>query len=795
FKLELTEIQGEETVLKPKFEKELLALGLEKFGKQLKIHLKEPFQDRLPSYSFSNFESVAFDKALSASLQRCARAETFPEGSSLIRAVLFLLPFERLDTPNIMNSIHSKLSGFALNDLRFIKKTLFEDIAIGNFSPDARRALMGLFEEANENKETIQKLVGGLLDSVQMIYEFDRQEKPDLPSAFESYRSWVAETPDQQKRWVSEVLSFLSRSHFFSLVQKNNDPKSLVFAYPSVAELVKNQKTLATILYAFSLIDPQDHEVFLAPLRAKLGTDRKTKESGFSLLLQFLSDVMAQKSAGLHAVLTKVLNAGASALPNLSDLLLEERKWLIRFVKDDPEALRKLLRFSQAHLTKSSVLGLASDLRTLSRQGDLKQALQLLTYIQNEKMQKIATVLLEWETSGELDKLLQGLEILLGPLQQPSQATPYQPFDPPPVKSTDLPGTKSIPPPIIKPTDPPVPKPERPPIAIPPVVSAGPFKVRIKIPEVLEHPKTGESDKRSEFVWQTDLPKHFSVIDPEIGGSEEETLRCLSAQWRQYIQEKNGGIAEKKIECAYARELFYQGKEVAKTLPDPCVAKVIRFKKMPDQKWMVLADGSCIAKGKVEDFKRIIEDTDHYREKWDRKGGEEWLTDGFAYVLEYVPLDPATMKVWKKDKGPLPIPTLIYGHIKVLNAHSHYLLELSPVQGLHSGEYAMRWESSSKPVRAYKQPSELALGFFELGPYEINTQYGSWFAKQIAPDLVYIRYYLASIPPQMLIGKPPQLILAGPEKADSLVEGLYPGPARNSHQRTMLGLVQRLNPR
>ena len=120
---------------------------------------------------------------------------------------------------------------------------------------------------------------------------------------------------------------------------------------------------------------------------------------------------MQSQPRGVEAWLSEL--STMTEIPALPPAL---QSWLRRFVMSPDFPF--LVSYVRTHGDRAGALKLVRELKTLSHNGELREAFSLLAYLRNDRIRDLSGYLKTWLASQELDALLDTAETLLAPLAE-----------------------------------------------------------------------------------------------------------------------------------------------------------------------------------------------------------------------------------------------------------------------------------------------------------------------------------------------------------------------------------------
>lgn len=751
----------------------------------------------------------------------CDRTLSFANGRSFVRAFGFLFTRPHLDTTffhledfetdNMMTGMNRLILNTSYEDYSRIEGLLFDDLEIGNLSFDNERFVLDFFEET----PGLQNVVKNLLNSAHALYEFNRPHQAGLPSGLQTYFTLLSHIGKEEMPWVGSLLSYLCEGRFLSSIPKErkNGEMEWLAAYPAIHHWVARGRILSRLFYGLSWIEPHERHLFLKPIRESLGGARipgDGKNSGLMLHLQMLDELLKAKPSGLRALIDLLQRRGGSIVSSIDEANARERRWILRFIENNDHEF--LIRFFSKHGDRKAFIDWTDELKQSLEDGSLRQMAEILSYIDNDRMRRVARVLTDWIESGELGHLLLTVRQILKVAHLPWEAPPFVAVGrhEPMIKESLLAGDPG----------------EEHASTFHPIIKDSEEEQSALLRSVLGHPRL-EEDLPRYFAISADTPidELKTTVDPEMGGGERNTLECLKKHWEMFWESRKRKIENRWEDfdptpsCLYSRQLLPEGMKDPKSARYPCLTKVLKFQER-DHENFVIADGSCFLEGtSLLRLQVMVEDVDHYVQipaDFDKQAAKDAagipiLKDGFRFLEAYQALDENYQVLAPEHR--LGYPTLVYGLFRMkyfgLNIRSPYLIDVWPVGKLGkiaattatqsdpalnaSKEYALRWSGHKKSVEQVPHLGPQGLSLTErLAVKPIHQQYGSWYFKDV-PGGIYARYYLAELLSKSVTGVAPEIVLHAKDGMPtlSLKESMYAKLARQAHQEVLLGLVQR----
>ncbi len=202
---------------------------------------------------------------------------------------------------------------------------------------------------------------------------------------------------------VTDLLSLISRSR---LVEKDANTEAI---YPAIFELLSETSALTQIQSSLGKMDLWESQALIKWLTEAFEPDRKNLESGWQTHLKFLRMLLLENKEGF-------LNLSQRFQPIYQvwkNLSLSETQFAFHFVHHGGyERLSHILRNQTSRQTLQRLL---QDLSLLSQNGSLHRAFQLLTWIQDTQVKKLAKELVEWTETGEFASAIATLQLLNSP--------------------------------------------------------------------------------------------------------------------------------------------------------------------------------------------------------------------------------------------------------------------------------------------------------------------------------------------------------------------------------------------
>jgi hypothetical protein len=391
-------------------------------------------------YPFPSMGLTTWSSALTEAITLASSKQAIAPAKAVFHSLLYALvhpsplsPFALAmldsDQKTLLEILNQLIVLMTPEPFRKIERVIFEkdSMDLGEMTPDTIEFVKSVFE--GDDKQPMRDLIDNVLNSVQMFYEFDKPTNVTLPrpasypSAFEIYYHFLHETSAADLPWVSHLLSLLSNGRFAGEVTKHNlvGPYSAAVFPASYKTLLKGS-SLASLLNHLSFIPRNRAGAFLDPLTDALGV-RKTGPSGVEFHLRILEQLLGSDEDGVRALIEKALRDGWEVLPGFETVTSAERAWLIKFVSRGDH--RILWDFFKKHASRESFLQFVRELQKLESRGALRNAFGLLTYLKDDRLRELATVLQEWERTGELKAALAAAEALLDIPARPRDHLPF----------------------------------------------------------------------------------------------------------------------------------------------------------------------------------------------------------------------------------------------------------------------------------------------------------------------------------------------------------------------------------
>ena len=396
--------------LSERTKQELTALGLGEFAQTLSGVVALPGSGGEFGSFLYDFRPVApgtsLQDAFQAAVARCDAIRSFANLSAFFQVFAHGLtqpggsPFElkSLETPNLLDDVHRLLATVSLGNLRATERLLFDSAKIGHLEAATRNLILGLFD----SRPDLVRRVTFLLDSVQVVHEFDRPVR-GLPSPFELYHELLRLSRSGEIHSTAAMMSFLSDADFFETSENFSKAQ-----YPAIYQWVKNGSGVGELLYGLSLIDPEDRVPLLRNVRDAFGTT--STGNGLSLHLQLADGLISRHSDGLLALIDRARGFSFPKFP-LEHLTELDLRWISRFGRSG--GYSSLSDFLNGRSSKAQMLSFVRELKALSESGYLREALSILPLFRDDHIRRVGEVLILWDRSGELREFLSALEDLL----------------------------------------------------------------------------------------------------------------------------------------------------------------------------------------------------------------------------------------------------------------------------------------------------------------------------------------------------------------------------------------------
>jgi hypothetical protein len=352
------------------------------------------------TYNFSPTENkpLSLKDALFSAIEQFDASRSFGDPTFLFASLgkLFVWPESKkavhlgmLESGHMLVSLLRFIGGMDIETWRRFSHLLFVDLELGKIESDTRKIILELYPEGSSS----QKLVSELLTNAQMLHEIDA-EKEGLPSLLESLHAVLFHLPASEMAGVATLLGQVYEARIF---EQAPAPR-----FPAILSFFQQGESFAEILNRFSLTNEDSRLQILRSL---------TPVSGWETRLRLLRSLAVSEPEGFAALAAILLEQGFDILPDEKSLTPAERKWIFHLVETD--AWQKLWSFLAKHSSAKNIAAIATELKTLSEKGTLKDMLLLLGQMQSERMRLIAATLLEAERSGELRSFLETLIVLL----------------------------------------------------------------------------------------------------------------------------------------------------------------------------------------------------------------------------------------------------------------------------------------------------------------------------------------------------------------------------------------------
>ncbi|MEZ4751788.1 MAG: hypothetical protein R3B54_14505 [Bdellovibrionota bacterium] len=408
------------------------AMKLRSFFPDTLEQMERRLSEKLEEYRY-NFSSegsnmaAALESAVQESDKQLNYADTKAFLTSL--AVFVARPekgiLSTFDSNNIMDSLNGFIASQSLYFLRRMKGLVFDDLNLGAVPWQGEGGLEGFLQPFFEKNPEVLKKVEGIVGSIQPIYYFDAAPTRGLPSPFEFYHALLHYTRNGfvkagEAQAFTELLALVSRARFAGVTEKEGEN---YLEYPGIAGWVLESDVIFRWLDKVSQLKYErehawvrsESETILEAMERLLGVSGK--ESGLKLWLDSLKRWVHEKPSSLRAGIDKLLKSGPGILPDLEDLNSPERRWITQLVQREDHVV--LHKFLSKHLDRKKALALVENLLALIQDGSVRQALNVLSHLDNDRMHRLSKVLAEWEESGEMTAFLDAARHLLLAVQTP----------------------------------------------------------------------------------------------------------------------------------------------------------------------------------------------------------------------------------------------------------------------------------------------------------------------------------------------------------------------------------------
>lgn len=280
--------------------------------------------------------------------------------------------------PNLLAQAQGALSQLNLDQWKSLKKVIFEDFKLAHLEPEDRMLILGLFQ----SDEEVAIWINEVLTHLDCILKLD-ETMPSGLSLFGFYLSVLRQLNPEEILHLGDALSLVSSTEILS------ESEDQVWKFPGVISWVKNGLGLGQILRGLSGLNSKQERLLGIHLDSFLG-NKESEEKGSSLVVYWLKKAAER--------LPDLFDSGINPITDLNLLSLQDRGWLEGFSKRGGlDELAKLVKPS------SSVL---IEIRNLSQKGVVDRGLRFIGQIQNERIQEISRVFLEWDRSKEFESAL-----------------------------------------------------------------------------------------------------------------------------------------------------------------------------------------------------------------------------------------------------------------------------------------------------------------------------------------------------------------------------------------------------
>jgi len=362
------------------------------------------------SYEFPAVRDMEMATALELAVETVAAVRPPADPTSFVRSVIFPLTqppsdkaftFEDLETENLMVGINMQLARMFLPSWRKLKGAFFEDLEFAKLddpSNDTRKLVLEFYPEVPVNPanplddpcsfiddfskdEPLRCRMTSILDRFPALYAFDEPTR-GLPSPFTTYHSVLFHSSAQGLKSLTGFFALLGRAKFAT-------PE-----YPFFMDLLRKEVPIGRGVTAFSILG-EDRETFLRPL------GQIDPKAFFAMIEPVAGDLEGLLAAFFEDKIWEQWPA----------LTSDEREWLTEFFgKSD---WKNLWNFFKKYGSRENFVQIVGELKKLTQNGYLKEAMKLLYHFQNPSLHRIADVWLEMEKSGQWSQLLTRLDEFL----------------------------------------------------------------------------------------------------------------------------------------------------------------------------------------------------------------------------------------------------------------------------------------------------------------------------------------------------------------------------------------------
>ncbi len=397
------------------------ALGIGSFAIQFKKYvLSGVVTPEEFNYSFFFLEaSMPLDAALVEVCQQAESVQSLGEPQIVFQSVLFYLThpspgnpiaLESFETDNLMDSLNRWIGFLPYENLKRVKRLVFEDLGLASLGPDDRKAILDLLP--GKENQGYRAMINNLLTSAHALAALDQTVKPGLPTALEVYQSVARFTAGPDARWLSSIFSLVSQGGFVSEKPSLPGAQRVPF-FPSFFNAVQST-TFSHTLDRFSVVEVNDRPLVFGPFGRGLDVLAGERDPGITLHLDIFSSVASKQKLGVESLVDRLLYAWAN--PNkLSQAL--DISWLpFSAIKamvesgDHDKFITLFRKYFNAKLCRE----LVSQVRQMSKTGALERAFDLLALVKDDqgRMRIIGEAFGDWQRSGELDAFLDAAQIV-----------------------------------------------------------------------------------------------------------------------------------------------------------------------------------------------------------------------------------------------------------------------------------------------------------------------------------------------------------------------------------------------
>lgn len=390
-----------ENALSNRLQNDLDALkALSSFRDALQSALKDPnFGSK--AYLFPEQKNGSLENALLAATGVIQEKTQIVDPGPFFLALLQTLigsdgnpgsPLAGFERENMLDSILNSIQAMKYSEWKSFKSLIFDKLKLGTLSQFDRDLVLQLYEG---NQPLIDKL-NNVFDSLQSLYDYDESIQ-GLPSAFETCHTLLRKTAPDNVHGFGSLAPFLFQNKIVHVDENTNLPE-----FPALYTVLKNGRSLSELFFRLSNATPAEQSTLLNAF----------KNLDFKKHLDLLATLAKESPENTREVLKAVSKSGLDLLPSETVLTEGERIWLMRFFSKEGEH-RQVWNFLNHHSSKKNLTEFLKEVSLLSKNGGLKDAFELLSHVENDRIKRLALVLMDWDRSGQLQQFLDASSMLL----------------------------------------------------------------------------------------------------------------------------------------------------------------------------------------------------------------------------------------------------------------------------------------------------------------------------------------------------------------------------------------------